>query len=115
MMIDISQIRDVLTGALIIAGSAFVLIGAIGLIRLPDFYSRTHASGMIDTLGAGLILVGLMLQTGFSLITLKLFLIGLFIFFTSPTATHAVAHAAYVAGHRPWTKDGGPPPPVADE
>jgi multicomponent Na+:H+ antiporter subunit G len=115
MTFDISLLRDIATGTLIIAGAAFVVIGAIGLIRMPDFYSRTHASGMIDSLGAGLILLGLMLQTGLSLITLKLFLIGLFIFFTSPTATHAVAHAAFVAGHKPWTKDGGHPPPVSDE
>ena len=83
------------------AGSIFVLIGAFGLIRLPDFYTRLHAAGITDTLGAELILLGLMFQAGLSLVTVKLILISLFIFFTSPTATHAVANAARVMGLKP--------------
>ena len=83
------------------AGSIFVLIGGFGLIRLPDFYTRLHAAGITDTLGAELILLGLMFQAGLSLVTVKLILISLFIFFTSPTATHAVANAARVMGLKP--------------
>jgi len=86
---------------LLAAGSVFVLIGAFGLIRLPDFYTRLHAAGITDTLGAELILLGLMFQAGLSLVTVKLILISLFIFFTSPTATHAVANAARVMGLKP--------------
>ena len=83
------------------AGSVFIFIGALCLVRLPDFYTRMHAAGVTDTLGAELLLLGMMLQAGLSLVTLKLVLISLFIFFTSPTSTHAVANAARVMGLRP--------------
>ena len=92
---------DLTSAGLLAAGSIFVLIGAFGLIRLPDFYTRLHAAGITDTLGAELILLGLMFQAGLSLVTVKLILISLFIFFTSPTATHAVANAARVMGLKP--------------
>lgn len=87
--------------ALLIAGSFFCVTGAIGLLRLPDFYARLHGAGIIDTLGAGLILFGLMLQAGFSLVTVKLLFVLFFILITSPTATHAIAHAAHVQGLEP--------------
>ena len=61
------------------AGSVFILIGALGLVRLPDFYTRMHAAGVTDTLGAELLLLGMMLQAGLSLVTLKLVLISLFL------------------------------------
>ena len=92
---------DVVSGVLLGLGSLFVLIGTLGLLRLPDFYTRLHAAGITDTLGVELMLIGMMIQAGFSLITVKLFFIAAFIFFTSPTATHAVANAARVMGLRP--------------
>jgi multicomponent Na+:H+ antiporter subunit G len=94
-------ILDIASGALLAAGSAFILIGTLGLVRLPDFYTRLHAAGITDTLGAELLLIAMMLQAGLSLITVKLILISLFVFFTSPTATHAVANAARTMGLRP--------------
>ena len=97
----IELILNLISAGLLAAGSIFVLIGAFGLIRLPDFYTRLHAAGITDTLGAELILLGLMFQAGLSLVTVKLVLISLFIFFTSPTATHAVANAARVMGLKP--------------
>ena len=97
----IELILNLISAGLLAAGSIFVLIGAFGLIRLPDFYTRLHAAGITDTLGAELILLGLMFQAGLSLETVKLILISLFIFFTSPTATHAVANAARVMGLKP--------------
>ena len=97
----IELILNLFSAGLLAAGSIFVLIGAFGLIRLPDFYTRLHAAGITDTLGAELILLGLMFQAGLSLVTVKLILISLFIFFTSPTATHAVANAARVMGLKP--------------
>ena len=97
----IELILDLISAGLLAAGSIFVLIGAFGLIRFPDFYTRLHAAGITDTLGAELILLGLMFQAGLSLVTVKLILISLFIFFTSPTATHAVANAARVMGLKP--------------
>ena len=97
----IELILNLISAGLLAAGSIFILIGAFGLIRLPDFYTRLHAAGITDTLGAELILLGLMFQAGLSLVTVKLILISLFIFFTSPTATHAVANAARVMGLKP--------------
>jgi len=97
----IELILNLISAGLLAAGSIFVLIGAFGLIRLPDFYTGLHAAGITDTLGAELILLALMFQAGLSLVTVKLILISLFIFFTSPTATHAVANAARVMGLKP--------------
>ncbi|NBG95895.1 cation:proton antiporter [Pyruvatibacter mobilis] len=98
-MIDI--VLDIASGLLLAAGCFFVLIGAIGVLRLPDFYTRMHAAGVTDTLGAELILLAMILQAGFSLVTVKLVAILFFLFFTSPTSTHAVANAAWTAGLRP--------------
>jgi len=94
-------LRVLLSGGAIIAGLFFVLAGTLGVLRLPDFYSRIHAAGMTDTLGAELILVGLMIQSGFTQTTLKLLMVSFFLFLTSPTATHAVANAAFKAGLKP--------------
>lgn len=92
---------DIVSGVLLAAGSVFVLIGTLGLLRLPDFYTRLHAAGITDTLGVELMLLGMMIQAGFTLITVKLIIVSLLIFFTSPTATHAVANAARVMGLKP--------------
>ncbi len=96
-----SAIVDLFSWLCLLGGGFFVLAGGIGVVRLPDVYTRSHAAGMTDTLGAGLILIGLMLQGGFTLITVKLILILVFIAFTSPTSTHALIHTAYASGLRP--------------
>ena len=77
---------DILSWAALMGGTFFCVSGAIGMLRLPDFYARLHAAGVIDTLGATLVLVGLMLQAGLSLVTVKLLFILLFLLITSPTA-----------------------------
>jgi len=92
---------DILSWILLLAGGAFCMIGALGLVRMPDFFTRMHAASVTDTLGAGLLLLGLMLQAGLSLVTVKLIVIGLLIFFTSPTSTHALAQAALARGLKP--------------
>lgn len=92
---------DILSWACLLGGVAFSIIGGIGLLRLPDLFTRMHGAGVIDTLGADLILVGLMLQAGASLVTIKLIIIALFLFFTTPTATHALAKAALHGGAKP--------------
>lgn len=89
---------ELVSWALIISGGIFCLIGGLGLIRLPDMFARMHGASLIDTLGVGLILTGLMVQAGFTLVTAKLILILVFIFFTSPTSTHALARAALNGG-----------------
>ena len=104
----LAPVMEIASFTLLGIGSLFLLVGGIGLLRLPDFYARTHAAGVIDTLGVGLILLGLMLHDDFGLNTFKLVLIGFFLFFTGPTSTYAVTHAAWVAGQKPWTKSPSP-------
>jgi multicomponent Na+:H+ antiporter subunit G len=92
---------DIVSWTLILAGSFFTVVGAFGLVRMPDVYTRMHAASVTDTLGAGLLIAGLMLQAGLSLVTLKLLFILILFFFMGPVATHAVAQAALHAGIRP--------------
>jgi len=98
---------DVLSAMLLLAGGAFGIVGGIGLLRFPDFYSRLHAAGITDTLCMLLIILGLLLQTGLALVSIKLLLILLFMLFTSPTASHALARAGLAAGVTPWLRDAG--------
>jgi multicomponent Na+:H+ antiporter subunit G len=97
----IDFIWDFLSWAFLLTGGFFLLVGGIGLLRLPDFFTRTHAAGVTDTMGAGAILVGLMLQAGLTQASIKLVLIILFMLFTSPTASHALAQAALHGGLKP--------------
>jgi multicomponent Na+:H+ antiporter subunit G len=92
---------DLVSWICILVGAAVALIGGLGLLRLPDVFARMHGAGMVDTLGLGAILLGLMVQAGFSLVTVKLVLILLFVFFTSPMTTHALARACLNAGVEP--------------
>ena len=82
-------------------GSFFCVVGALGLVRMPDFYTRMHAASVTETLGAGFMLLGMMFVAGISLVTVKLVVIGFLIFFTSPTATHALAKAGMHRGLEP--------------
>ena len=91
----------VLSGLSITIGVVALLIGSLGLIKLPDVYCRIHAVGMIDTAGASFIILGMIIHQGFSLVSFKLALIGVFLFFTSPIATHAVAQVAHKTGVKP--------------
>jgi multicomponent Na+:H+ antiporter subunit G len=94
----VSVALDLASWALLLAGGAFCIIGALGLVRLHGFFPRTHAASVIDSAGAGLLLAGLLLQAGWTLVSVKLVVIGLLIFFASPTATHALANAARERG-----------------
>lgn len=97
---------------LVLGGCFFTVVGAFGLVRLPDVYTRVHSAGIVDTVGAGLLLIGLTLYGGFTIVTVKLLLILAFILFTSPAACNALANAMYSAGIKPvLAKDdegGGP-------
>ncbi len=95
------MILDILSWICLVAGGALGIVGGIGIHRFPDFYSRLHAAGMTDTLCAMLILLGLGLQAGWSIAAFKLALIFVFLFFTSPTASHALANAALHSGLKP--------------
>lgn len=94
-------LADAASWLFIVLGGLFVLIGGIGILRLPEFFSRLHAASVTDTLGAGLILLGLAVQAGFSLTTIKLALVYGFFLLTSPTASHALAKAALHGGLSP--------------
>jgi multicomponent Na+:H+ antiporter subunit G len=87
-------------GTLLGLGALLVVVGGIGINRFPHFYSRLHAAGVVDTLAAALVLAGLAPVFGFTLGTLKLALIFVFLLFTSPTACHALARSAYLSGLR---------------
>lgn len=95
------MILDILSWICLLGGGLLGVIGALGIHRFPDFYSRQHAVGITDTLCAMLILLGLGLQADESLAVFKLALIFMFLFFTSPTASHALANAAMHGGLKP--------------
>ncbi|HVP77398.1 MAG TPA: monovalent cation/H(+) antiporter subunit G [Thermodesulfobacteriota bacterium] len=97
---------SVLSILFLLLGIFFFFGATIGFLRFPDFYSRMHATGKSDTLGTLLCLIGLALYNGFSLVSIKIVLIAVFIFVASPTATHAILRAAFDSDVTPWTKDG---------
>ena len=94
-------VAETLSWIFILSGAAFVVVGGIGLLRLPDFYTRIHAAGITDTMGAWLMLVGLMFQAGLTLVTVKLVMLLFFLIATSPLASHALAKAAFLRGLEP--------------
>jgi multicomponent Na+:H+ antiporter subunit G len=96
-----NAIVEILSAACLLAGGFFAIVGAIGLLRMPDCYTRMHAASVAETLGAGLLLLGLLLQAGLTLNGAKLVMLGLLIFFASPTASHALARAAFTRGEKP--------------
>jgi len=92
---------EIASWVLILAGSFFTVTGALGLVRMPDVYTRMHAVSVIDTLGIGLLILGMALQAGLSLVTLKLLFLLALVFFTWPVVTHALAQACLHAGIEP--------------
>ena len=98
------SLADWLSWFCVLSGSFFAIVGALGIVRLPDVFSRMHGAGMVDTLGIILILVGLMFQADEWIVVVKLGLVLLFIFFTSPTTTFALARAAIYGGLNPAPK-----------
>jgi multicomponent Na+:H+ antiporter subunit G len=102
----VSAAAGVLADGLLAAGVFFVLAGVVGVLRLPDFYTRLHAMGKCDTLGVGLIVVGLGLQHGTFHDVVKMLLLLLFVGLANPTSTHALGRAALRSGLRPWTPPG---------
>lgn len=92
---------EILAWVLLGTGAVFSVIGGIGMLRLPDFYTRMHAAGVTDTMGAWFILGGLICLAGLTLVSAKLVLILFFLFLTGPTATHALIKTAWYAGVKP--------------
>ncbi len=96
-----NMVADALSWVFLLAGGFFVVVGGVGLLRMPDLFTRMHAAGIADTMGTGLIVVGLMFQSDDWLVTVKLLLILYFVIFTNPTSTHAVAKSALENDIRP--------------
>lgn len=102
------SVFEILGTACIAYGAFTMLMCAVGVVRFPDFYTRLHAAGKGDTLGQGLVLIGLIFVTGISIDGLKLVLIVFFIFILNSSSTHALARAAWLAGMKPWTPESAP-------
>ena len=99
------ELRLIITGILLALGCFFIIVASIGIVRFPDFFSRIHPAGKSDTLGQLLILSGLTVYEGFTFVSIKLLIIFTFILIANPTATQALAKAAFVAGLKPWEKE----------
>ncbi len=97
-------VKNIFAGAFLFGGFFFFFTSTVGLLRLPDFYSRLHATGKGDTLGACLCLIGLAIHEGFSLVSLKIVFIAAFMFLAQPTATHVISRAGLKSGLKPWTR-----------
>ncbi|MEX2048994.1 MAG: monovalent cation/H(+) antiporter subunit G [Gemmatimonadota bacterium] len=95
---------DVLSWIAIVSGLFFMIVGTIGILRMPDLFTRMHAAGMTDTMGAGLLILGMCLQAGFGLVLVRLLFVYLFLMFTSPISSHAISRAALASGVVPYTK-----------
>ena len=100
-------VMSLVSGTLLVAGAFFILVAGIGVLRLPDVFTRMHAAGIKDTMGSALTLAGLMLMAGFSLVTVKLLIIWGLLWLTCAVATHAVARAALRGGLEPILAEGG--------
>ena len=99
--IDLSLMTYYASWLFIVLGSFFILVGALGLMRMPDVFTRLHATSVSDTLGAGFLILGLIIQAGLTLVTVKLVFIAGLLFMTGPVAAHALAQAALHAGAKP--------------
>jgi len=100
-------IKDILSILCMLGGFFFFATATLGLLRLPDFYARLHATGKGDTLAVVLSLIGLAVYHGFSLTSAKIIFIAVFMFLAQPTATHAISRAAFRCNVRPWTMPKG--------
>ncbi|HET6498118.1 MAG TPA: monovalent cation/H(+) antiporter subunit G [Coriobacteriia bacterium] len=101
-MITVGDIRDALTVVLTSVGVFFFVVGTVGLLRLPDFFTRSHATSKCDTVGAGTLLLGVAVFNGAEPSTLKILLLAALVLLSSPTASHALARAAHRTGLAPW-------------
>jgi multicomponent Na+:H+ antiporter subunit G len=108
------DVLHIVGAVLALAGGVIAVLGAYGVLRFPDVYTRLHAASITDTAAATLLFVGLGLMSGLSLITLKLVICWIFLMIAGPTASHAVAAAAYSSGVWPWTRSDAQPAGAGD-
>lgn len=93
-MIEI--IQEIIASLFILGGMFFFFVGVVGLIRMPDVFCRMHATTKCDTMGAGLIFIGLIIWQGANFVSLNILLVLVFIWLTNPTAAHYIAKAEYM-------------------
>lgn len=105
-----STLQNIVGILIIAAGLIFILIGSIGLVRLPDFYSRTHAASKVDTVGISVVIFGVAVIHGFNLDSAKILLAAIFLMFANPVAAHALGRAAHYKGLKPWRRPADNPP-----
>jgi multicomponent Na+:H+ antiporter subunit G len=105
---SVAEIVALVGSAIVLLGSVFMVIGALGVVRMPDIFTRLHAASVSDTFGVNLILLGLILVGGLTLVSVKLAFLLAFLFLTGPVATHAVARAALDAGVKARDAKGQP-------
>jgi len=104
-------IINIISSVFIVLGLFFFAVGTIGILRFPDFYTRTHAAGKCDSLASVLVVIGVAVYNlsdpslANVLVSLKVLFIAAFIFVASPTATHAITDAALLIGVKPWAKE----------
>ncbi|MDY6029203.1 MAG: monovalent cation/H(+) antiporter subunit G [Acidaminococcaceae bacterium] len=103
MIFDIT-LRELAAALFMLGGAVFFLASAIGMLRLPDFYCRIHASGNSETLGCMLSFIGLMIYEGWTLTSAKMAFVFLFVFLANPIGSHILSKAAYKSGHKVWTR-----------
>jgi len=94
----VNVVLDVASWVLLVGGSLFCVIGGVGMLRMPDFYTRGHAAGVTDTLGAGLVLLGLVFQAEEGVVAVKLLMVLALLYVTCPTSAHALVKAAFSGG-----------------
>jgi multicomponent Na+:H+ antiporter subunit G len=109
----VSLVLDIASWALILLGACFVLVGALGLVRMPEVFTRMHAASVIDTAGAGFLVSGMLLQAGFGLTLLKLLILMALFFVTGPVVTHALAQTCLHEGVEPLLAEDRRRPPSA--
>jgi multicomponent Na+:H+ antiporter subunit G len=98
-------LQDILGLCLILTGLTFMALGSLGIVRLPDFFSRAHAASKVDTVGIAVVLLGIAVTAGFTLSSGKVLLAALFVLLTNPVAAHALARAALFQGQKPWRRN----------
>jgi len=98
----VSIITEIVSGLFLVIGAVAMLVGGIGILRLPDLFTRLHAVGIIDTLGVAAILIGLAFMAGWGLVLIKLVIIFALLMLLNPSASHALARAAVHGAKKPW-------------
>lgn len=96
------DIQNILTVIFLVAGTFFMMVGSIGIVRLPGFFNRIHAGSKSDTLGIILFTAGMMIYNGPDINSLKLLIIFILVALTNPVSSHALTRAAFNSGVKPW-------------